>query len=66
MYIGSLIFSPMLLTVPSFGLFPTFMLFLTLRGLAAPEEERPFMCFPVMVRNKMYPWILYGLICLIS
>lgn len=52
MYIGSLIFSPMLLTVPSFGLFPTFMLFLTLRGLAAPEEERPFMCFPVMVRNK--------------
>lgn len=42
------------------------MLLLTLRGLVDPEQERPFMCFPVMVKNKWYAWILYGIICLIS
>jgi len=42
------------------------MLLLTLRGLADPETETPFMCFPVMVKNKWYPWIFYGLFCLFS
>lgn len=54
------------ITIPSVGLFPTFMLFLTLRGLADPETERPFLCFPVLVKNKWYPWILYGIFALIS
>lgn len=42
------------------------MLLLTLRGLADPEQETPFLCFPVMVRNKWYPWILYGIFCLLG
>ncbi len=42
------------------------MLMITFQSLAQPDVERPFMCFPVLVKNKYYHWILYGLLCLFS
>ena len=55
-----------ILYYPCLGFFPTVMLFMTLRGLAQPEAERPFMCFPVLVKQKYYHWILFALLCLLN
>ncbi|KRX07056.1 hypothetical protein PPERSA_08733 [Pseudocohnilembus persalinus] len=67
MYLGYFLFSaPALIVTPSLGLFPTFMMFLALRGLADPEQQTPFCCFPVLIKQKYYVWILYGIFVLLS
>ena len=64
--LAAVLISPAFLGIPSQGLFPTVMLMITLRGLATPEVERPFMCFPVVVKQKYYHWLLLLLIVLLN
>ena len=61
-----IVISPKFYKLPSMGLFPTVMLMITLRSLANPEQERQFMCFPLLVKQKYYHWILLALFALMS
>jgi hypothetical protein len=44
-----------------FGLWPSIMHDMVLRSNIDGDEQVPFMCFPVIIKRKWYPWLFFAL-----
>lgn len=50
----------------SSGLWDMVMLFITIRSASNPEQPTPFLCFPVVIKSKYYPFLIIILFSFLS
>lgn len=51
---------------PSFGLWNTVILYITVRAFENPEMEVNFLCFPIKIKNKYYPVAIIAFVNILS
>merc|ERR1712086_117174 len=61
--LGFLVF-PSLLGSPSMGLWPVIFCDMVIQCYQAPEMPRNICCFPIAVKSKYYPLVIFGLFSL--
>lgn len=49
-----------------YGWFPIILVYEFQYAAINPEERRQFCCFPFLVKNKHFPWIIMALFCILS
>lgn len=64
--IGSTIFGSSILMISSQGVWPIMLAFLSIDCATNPDAPRPILCLPVRVPSKFIPFILVGLMALLS
>lgn len=52
--------------IPAFGLWDLVMLFITIRSASNPDQPTQFLCFPIIIKSKYYPFLIILLFSLIS